>query len=47
MHEKWMEAPAYRKAYEALDEEFVLAAASIDARSLQDLQNDRRQECNQ
>ena len=46
MHEKWMEAPAYRKAYEAIDEEFALAAAAIDARNLQELKNDRRQEFN-
>jgi len=42
-----MEAPAYRKAYEALDEEFALAAAATDARNLQELQNDRRQEYDQ
>ena len=32
MHEKWMEKPAYREAHEALEEEFALAAAVIDAR---------------
>lgn len=33
MHRKWMEDPAYRKEYEALGEEFALAAAVIEARS--------------
>jgi hypothetical protein len=33
MHEKWMEKPAYRKEYEALAEEFALAAAVIDERN--------------
>jgi ribosome-binding protein aMBF1 (putative translation factor) len=33
MHKKWMKEPTYRKAYEALEEEFILAAAVIDARS--------------
>jgi hypothetical protein len=32
MHRKWMEEPAYRRAYDALEEEFALAAAAIDAR---------------
>ena len=32
MHKKWMKEPKYRKAYEALKEEFVLASAVIDAR---------------
>jgi len=32
MHEKWMEEPAYRAEYEALEEEFALAAAAIAAR---------------
>ena len=27
-----MEEPAYRRAYDALEEEFALAAAAIDAR---------------
>jgi hypothetical protein len=27
MHRKWLKAPNYRKAYEALEEEFVLAVA--------------------
>jgi len=30
---KWREDPAYVEAYEALDEEFTLAAALIEARS--------------
>jgi transcriptional regulator with XRE-family HTH domain len=33
MHRKWMKEPKYRKAYEALEREFVLASAVIDARS--------------
>ena len=31
--EAWRKDPAYREAYEALDEEFALAAALIEARS--------------
>ncbi len=30
--EKWREDPVYREAYDALDEEFALAAALIEAR---------------
>jgi transcriptional regulator with XRE-family HTH domain len=33
MHERWMKKPSYRKAYDALEEEFALAAAVIDARN--------------
>jgi len=33
MHKKWMRQPKYRKAYEALEKEFVLASAMIDARN--------------
>jgi transcriptional regulator with XRE-family HTH domain len=33
LHKKWMKNPAYRKEYEALEEEFVLASAIIAARS--------------
>lgn len=33
MHKKWMTEPKYRKAFEALEEEFVLASAVIDART--------------
>jgi len=33
MHKKWLKEPKYRKAYEALEGEFVLAAAVIDARN--------------
>jgi len=33
MHRKWMKEPKYRKAYEALEGEFVLASAVIEARS--------------
>lgn len=33
MHKKWMDEPEYRRAYDALDEEFALARAVIDARN--------------
>src|SRR5271165_3496262 len=33
MHKKWMKQPKYRRAYEALEEEFVLASAVVDVRS--------------
>ncbi len=33
LHKKWMKSPKYRKAFEALEEEFVLASAILDARS--------------
>ena len=33
MHKKWMKEPKYRKAYEALEEEFVLASAVIEVRN--------------
>src|SRR5437870_1442725 len=33
MHKKWMEEPRYRKAYAALEKEFVLASAAIDVRN--------------
>jgi transcriptional regulator with XRE-family HTH domain len=33
MHKRWMREPKYRNAYEALEEEFVLASAVIDARN--------------
>jgi hypothetical protein len=34
LHEKWMRTdPEYRKEYEALEEEFALAEAFIDARA--------------
>jgi transcriptional regulator with XRE-family HTH domain len=33
MHKQWMKEPKYRKAFEALEEEFVLASAVIDARN--------------
>jgi ribosome-binding protein aMBF1 (putative translation factor) len=32
LHKKWMKSPKYRREYEALDEEFSLAAALIQAR---------------
>ena len=33
LHKKWLKEPKYRKAYDALEEEFVLASAVIDARN--------------
>jgi len=33
LHKKWMKEPKYRKAYDALEEEFILASAVIDARN--------------
>src|SRR5438477_9513020 len=33
MHKRWMKEPKYRKAYESLEEEFVLASTVIDARN--------------
>ena len=33
MHKKWMKEPKYRKAYDALEEEFVLAGAVVDVRN--------------
>jgi ribosome-binding protein aMBF1 (putative translation factor) len=33
MHKKWMKEPKYKKAYEALEDEFVLASAVMDVRS--------------
>jgi len=33
LHQKWMKEPKYRKAYEALEEEFILASAVMDVRN--------------
>src|ERR1700686_2795482 len=33
MHKKWLKEPKYKKAYEALEEEFVLASAVMDVRN--------------
>jgi ribosome-binding protein aMBF1 (putative translation factor) len=33
LHKKWMKNPRYRQAYAALEEEFSLTAALIEARS--------------
>jgi ribosome-binding protein aMBF1 (putative translation factor) len=33
MHKKWLEEPKYKKAYDALEEEFVLAGAVMDVRT--------------
>ena len=32
LHERWSKDPAYRKAYDDLEEEFALAAAIAEAR---------------
>jgi ribosome-binding protein aMBF1 (putative translation factor) len=32
MHERWLKEPKYRRAYDALQEDFVLAEAIIEAR---------------
>jgi len=32
MHRRWMRDPKYRKAYDSLHEEFLLASAFIEAR---------------
>jgi transcriptional regulator with XRE-family HTH domain len=33
LHDGWMKSPAYREAYEALEEEFAIATALIHARA--------------
>ncbi len=33
LHKKWLKDPSYRKEYDALESEFDLASALIDARS--------------
>ena len=33
LHKKWMKEPKYRKAFDALEEEFVLVSAMIDVRN--------------
>jgi ribosome-binding protein aMBF1 (putative translation factor) len=33
MHQRWMKEPKYRKAYEALEDEFAVAKAVIAARN--------------
>lgn len=33
LHKKWMRDPEYRREYDALEEEFALASAMIEARS--------------
>jgi transcriptional regulator with XRE-family HTH domain len=33
LHKKWIREPKYRKAYEALEEEFTFASAVIEARN--------------
>lgn len=33
LHKEWLKKPAYRREYEALDEEFSLTATLIEARA--------------
>src|SRR5271155_4878271 len=33
MHKRWMKEPKYKKAYDALEDEFVLASAVMDVRN--------------
>ena len=33
LHKKWLKEPEYKKAYDALEEEFVLASAVMDVRN--------------
>lgn len=33
MHKRWMKEPKYKKAYEALEEEFALSSAVMDVRN--------------
>jgi len=33
LHKKWLNKPGYKRAYDALEEEFSLTAALIEARS--------------
>jgi transcriptional regulator with XRE-family HTH domain len=33
LHKRWMKEPAYRRAYDALEDEFALASAMIAARA--------------
>lgn len=33
LHKKWMKEPKYKKAYDALEDEFVLASAVMDVRN--------------
>ena len=33
LHQEWMKKPAYREAYDALEDEFALAGAMIEARA--------------
>ncbi len=37
LHDKWMKDPAYRAAYDGMEDEFALAAALISARAQADL----------
>jgi hypothetical protein len=39
LHKKWMKEPKYRKAYDALEEEFVLRRLRSNARDAQDYLN--------
>ena len=37
LHTRWLNDPAYRKEYDALEGEFALASALIDARRRADM----------
>ncbi|MCH8096210.1 MAG: helix-turn-helix transcriptional regulator [Proteobacteria bacterium] len=41
LHEKWMEEPGYKSAYDALDDEFQLAKTLIEARKQAGLSQDQ------
>ena len=41
LHKSWMKNPTYRREYEALEEEFSLAAALIEARARAGLTQDQ------
>jgi ribosome-binding protein aMBF1 (putative translation factor) len=41
LHREWMKDPEYRKAYDALEDEFAIAKALIEARSAAGLTQDQ------
>ena len=42
LHTKWMEDPAYRVAYNAMEKEFALASALIEAKRVPSNESPRR-----
>jgi len=42
LHEKWMKEPAYKQAYDALEEEFAPASALLKARDAAHMTEERR-----